>query len=52
MGIARSLWAMLHKNFIIKKRLFWRQTFWEIIIPMIFGFTIGISVRSILKSFP
>jgi hypothetical protein len=33
---------MMVKNFIIKKRLFWKQTLWEFLLPTVFGVLMGI----------
>jgi 4-hydroxybenzoate polyprenyltransferase len=40
MAFSRQLSALLHKNFIIKKRL-WKQTIWEFIIPVFFSYILS-----------
>jgi hypothetical protein len=40
---------MMRKNFIIKKRLFWKQTLWEVLVPLIFGVCLGFAADIILQ---
>lgn len=41
MSFARQLKVLIRKNFILKKRL-WKQTIWEFIIPLLFGYIISL----------
>ncbi len=49
MPVIRQFKAMMKKNFIVKKRLFWKQTLWEFILPLLFGICMGIIAQIILK---
>jgi hypothetical protein len=49
MKLSRGLTAMLRKNLIIKKRMFWTQTIFEFIIPILFGAAIGFGARESLR---
>jgi hypothetical protein len=40
---------MLRKNLTIKSRMFWTQTIFEIIIPILFGAGLGFGARESLK---
>jgi len=45
----RQLKAMMRKNIILKKRLFWTQTLYEFIVPIIFGVVLGFLTRVLLQ---
>ena len=38
------------KNIAIKKELFWKQTIWEFITPLLFGFALSYYTRGMLSS--
>jgi hypothetical protein len=49
MGAYRQFKAMMLKNFIVKKRLFWKQTLWEVLVPLMFGVCLGFASDIIMQ---